>query len=111
MNIAYAPKSGIANVLLTDVANKIQLPAGSYRIAQERYGVMSQWLNRDGSPLQKLMTRLYGQGSVSIGAVISSKFDWDEFDVDAIVEMNIDRNSPPGLVLETLHRAIAGEDL
>jgi hypothetical protein len=46
---------------------------------------------------------------VAIGAVINSKFDKDEFDVDAIVELNIRADTAPGLVLDTLHKAIAGD--
>ena len=41
--------------------------------------------------------------------MVSSRFDSDEFDVDAIVELNILQTNPPGLVLDTLYKAIAGE--
>jgi hypothetical protein len=109
MNILYRPESGIADVLLQDVARKIQLPVAAYRTAQERYQTMSDWLDRDRSPLQGLISRLYGQGSIAIGAVVSSKFDHDEFDVDSIVELTINRTEQPGVVLDTLYEAIAGE--
>jgi hypothetical protein len=106
MNILYRPESGIANVLLQDVARKIQLPVGAYRIAQERYHTMSDWIDREGSPLRGKISRLYGQGSVEIGAVVSSKFDRDEFDVDAIVELDIPHTTTPDRVLDTLRKAI-----
>lgn len=109
MNIAYQPKSGTANLLLTQVAHKIQLPPSLYSEATKRYETMSAWISRDASPLHGLVKRLYGQGSAAIGAVINSKFDKDEFDIDAVVELAIPANSPPDSVLKLLQQAISGE--
>jgi len=109
MNIQYAPRSGIVDVLIMDIARRIQLPPSSYRVATDRYETMARHLQRPESPMSNAIVRLYGQGSVSIGAVISSKFDNDEFDVDAIVELAIPADAPPALVLDNLFVAINGK--
>ena len=109
MNIQYNPASGLIDILLRDVAKRIQLPPSSYQTAVERYQTMDRHLNRESSAIKDMISRLYPQGSIAIGAVVSSKFDNDEFDVDAIVELHIAASSPPAAVLDLLHAAIAGE--
>ena len=109
MNAPVLARSGVVNALLLSVARRIQLPLSSYRLAAERYDTLGQHLDRDGSPLQGLVSRLYPQGSMAIGAVISSRFDNDEFDVDVIVELAVGQVPAPALALDTLYRSIRGE--
>lgn len=108
MNAPFLPGSGVVNVLLSSVAAKIQLPPSSYSLAAERYETLGRHLEREGSPLRGLVTKLYPQGSIAIGAVVSSKFESDEFDVDVMIELGI-ADAAPALVLDTLHRAIKGD--
>ena len=109
MTSAALNKSGLAERLLLDVARQIQLPTSDYRLADQHYGALHRHLDREGSPLQGLIANFYAQGGVAIGAVISSKFDTDEFDVDAVVELDVSPWVRPAAVLDTLFSAIDGE--
>jgi Second Messenger Oligonucleotide or Dinucleotide Synthetase domain len=94
---------------LFDVAERIQLPLTDYRLADQHYGALAEYIQRDGSSLRGLVTKVYPQGSVAIGSVVSSKFDTDEFDVDAIVELGINSLTSPAKVLNELYATINGE--
>lgn len=109
MNQMTLPKSGLADQLLLDVARQIQLPPSDYRLANQHYDALNRHLERDGSPLKGLLGRFYAQGGVAIGAVVSSRFDTDEFDVDAVVEYLVSPWVKPGAALDTLYIAVNGE--
>src|SRR5579872_2121873 len=109
MNQMTLMKSGLADQLLLDVARQIQLPPSDYRLSSQHYEALNRHLDRDGSPLEGLLGRFYAQGGVAIGAVISSRFDTDDFDVDAVVEYKVSPWVKPGAALDTLHAAVSGE--
>jgi len=102
-------RSGIADALLLEIAKRIQLSPTNYRLAVERYQTISDYLDREGSPLYGVVTRLYPQGSMAIGSVINSKFENDEFDIDIIAELDIRPDAPPSMVLDTLFNTLNGE--
>jgi len=56
----------VRDILLTDVAIKIQLSPSLYRLAVERMDTLATWLDREGSELAGLVTLLYAQGSMSV---------------------------------------------
>lgn len=101
--------SEVADILLRSIARKIQLPPSLYTRAVERYETIYSYLGREGSPLKDFIVRMYPQGSMMIGASISSKVDNDEFDLDLILELLISTESSPRLVLDTLYKALNGE--
>ena len=103
------PNFQIADVLLKDIARRIQLSPTDYRIAVDHYEAVDECLNRENGPLAPYMGRIYAQGSMAIGATISSKLNNDEFDVDAVAELRIAADAPPGNVLDVLFDAINGE--
>lgn len=85
--------SDIGDVLLSDVAVRIQLPLSSYATAEGRYNTLANWIERDGSPLQRLVGLVYGQGGVATGSVVANRASNDEYDVDAIIGLRIPPNS------------------
>jgi len=109
MNVGVFPTSGLTDALLRDVARQIQLPLSDYRLAQQHYRALHQYLEREGSPLKGAVAQVYAQGSVAIGAAIASRFETDEFDVDAVVELAISPSAAPGPVLDALYAAACGE--
>lgn len=109
MNQAISPNSGLVEVLLFDVARRVQLPMSDYRLAIDRYQTMDRHLRRPESVLKDYIARLYPQGSMAIGAVISSKFENDEFDVDVFVELGCDPFVEPAAALDALELSIEGE--
>ena len=62
------PLSEPVDVLLADVAIRIQLSVTDYRKAEDRYQTLSEWIDRRGSPLEGRVQLVYAQGSMAIGA-------------------------------------------
>lgn len=102
-------KSGVVDALLLEIAKRIQLSPTNYQLAVDRYQTMNAHLNRQDSPLRGLVARLYPQGSMAIGSVISSKFENDEFDIDIVAELAIRADTSPSRVLDTLFHTLNGE--
>lgn len=108
-SLARQTSSTIADTLLRQIAAKIQLSPTNYGIAVDHYEAVDRFLAREGSPIQHIYDGLYAQGSMAIGATIAAKLKNDEFDIDVIVKLNIDRATPPGAVLNALFEAVNGE--
>lgn len=104
---AYA--NDINEILLADIALKIQLTPTEYDDAVSHYGATEKWLERDGSPLKGKVLRLYPQGSMAIHTTISSNQDKEEFDIDLIVELDLPHESDPEDLLDLLFEAVQGE--
>ena len=98
------------DVLLADVAARIQLAPSDYGKAEGRYNTLANWLERDGSPLQGLVGLVYGQGGVATGSVVANCASNDEYDVDAIIGLRVEPASDPQLVLDTLYDSVRGEE-
>ena len=107
----------ISDTLLADVAIRVQLSRTDYGKAVDRYQKISDWIERDGSPLKGRVLRFYAQGSMAIGATIASrlrtdKFDidvgTDKFDIDVVAQLDLPANTSPEHVLNLLYQAIKG---
>jgi hypothetical protein len=97
------------DLLLADIAIRVQLSRTDYDKAVARFEVMREWIDRPGSPLRGLVGLMYPQGSMAIGATVARVGDRDEYDVDLIVGLLLPPDSDPELVLSTLYDAIRGE--
>jgi Second Messenger Oligonucleotide or Dinucleotide Synthetase domain len=106
---SISPLATEADVLMADVLQRVQQPPSQYRLGEERYQTLSDWLERDGSPLRGAVEMVYGQGGVAQGSSIASRATNDEFDVDAMVQLApwVDRG--PQYVLDLLYRTVRGE--
>jgi hypothetical protein len=107
--IALDALGGPVDVLLADVAIRVQLSATDHTKAESRYHTINEWLERDGSPLQGRVKLLYPQGSMAIGATIASRLRTDEFDIDIIAELLFPLDARPRAVLDLLYESIRGE--
>ena len=96
------------DVLLADVAIRVQLSQRNYDRAVGRYRAINDWIERDGSPLKDRVERFYPQGSMAIGATITSKLKTDEFDIDVVAQLDLSADAPPEQVLDLLYRTIKG---
>jgi hypothetical protein len=99
----------LADILLADVAIRIQLSQTDHDKADGRFVTMQDWIDREGSPLRGLVSLLYPQGSMAVGSTVARVSERDEYDIDAVVDLAIRSDSDPRLVLDTLHDAIRGE--
>lgn len=97
-----ASKFTIADALLRQIAVKVQLSPTDYGIAVDHYDAVSEWLARDSSPIANVFGGLYAQGSMAIGATITSRLKNDEFDIDVIADLNVHRGVAPSDVLDAL---------
>jgi hypothetical protein len=105
----FSPVATEADLLLADVLAAVQLPASKYAVAEGRYRTLSDWIEREGSPLRGYVARIYGQGGVSQGSSVAARATNDEFDVDAMVELHSSVDRGPEYVLDLLYRVVRGE--
>ncbi len=99
----------VRDVLLSDVAIRIQLSPSNYRLAVERVETLAAWLDREGSELAGRVVLVYAQGSMAINATIASCLTGDECDIDAIAQLHLPSGTTPRQGLDLLYRSIKGE--
>lgn len=104
-----SPLANIVDILLADIAIRVQLSRTDYNKAVSRYRTINQWIEREGSPLKDHITLFYPQGSMAIGATIASKLKTDEFDIDVVAELDPSLNVSPRVGLDLLYETIRGE--
>lgn len=97
------------DLLLADVAIRVQLSPTDYKKAETRYQAINAWLDRDGSQLQGLVKLLYAQGSMAVGATIASRLRTDEYDIDIVAELALALDVSPQVALDLLYESIRGE--
>src|SRR5437763_14021735 len=98
----------VRDVLLTDIAIRIQLSPSNYRLAVERVETLAAWLDREGSELAGRVRLVYPQGSMAINATIASCLKTDEFDIDAIAQLDLLPGTTPQQALDLLCRSVKG---
>ena len=96
------------DLLLADVAIRVQLSRADYDKAVRRYETVSEWIERDGSPLVDLVALFYPQGSMAIGATTAAR-GTDEFDIDVVTQLLLAESVSPSIALDMLYEAIRGE--
>jgi hypothetical protein len=99
----------VLDVLLADIAIRIQLTATDYQAAIDHYNAINEWIDRPDSPLHGLVELFYTQGSFAIGATIARHSTDDEFDLDAMAQLGLPTNVDPERPLSLLMTAIRGE--
>lgn len=100
--------NNVRDVLLADVAIRIQLPPSSYQLAIDRVAKLAAWLDRPDSALKDRVSLVYPQGSMAINATIGSCLDRDEFDIDTIAQLIPLPGRSPQQALDQLYLAIKG---
>lgn len=104
-----SPLAEPLDALLADIAIRVQLSETNYRKAVERYRAVHEHIEREGSPLRDRVALFHPQGSMAIGATISSKLENDEFDIDLIAILDLPADTPPHRMLDLLEEAIRDE--
>ena len=102
---AYDP----LDVMLAEVAVRIQLSPTDYHKAVQHYDTIAEWIDREDSPLHGLVDLVYPQGGFAIGATVARHSTDDEFDIDGMSQLNLSADVDPELPLALLHEAIRGE--
>lgn len=98
--------------LLLDAATSIELSDHDQQIAEKRYRILKQHLERPSSPLRNLLIhqkgRIYAQGSVATSTAIVNGTEKERFDVDAIVEINVPSHWSDEQALDELFASLQG---
>ena len=97
------------DVMLTEIALRIQLSPTDHGKAVARYEAVSQWIDRPDSPLHGRVELTYPQGSMAIGATIARSSERDEHDIDAMAQLLLARGTDPEVALSLLDTSIRGE--
>ena len=97
------------DLLLADVAIRVQLSRTDYDMAVDRYRTIQEWIERDGSPLEDRVQLFYPQGSMAVGATIASKLRTDEFDIDVVAQLELPQGVSPHEPLDLLYESIRGK--
>ena len=94
--------SAPSTVMLAEIAPRIQLGPTDHGKAVDRYETVSDWIDRPDSPLCGLVELTYAQGSMAIGATIARCSDRDEYDIDAMAQLGLPRDTDPEVALSLL---------
>ena len=103
------PLTEPVDLLLADVAIRVQLSRTDYGKAVERYETINEWIEREDSRLKDRVQLFYPQGSMAIGATIASRLRTDEFDIDVVAQLDLPQDVSPKGALDLLFEAIRGE--
>ena len=99
----------VRDILLADVAIKLQLSPTQYKLAVKRLETLADWLDRADSPLRGKVTLVYAQGSMAINATIAARNKREDFDIDAIAQLILAPGTTAQQALDLLFLAIRGE--
>jgi hypothetical protein len=98
------------DALLLGTALELELSDRDHRVAEKRYQLLPEYLQRPTSPLHPYMedALVYAQGSRAIGATIIDGATDDRFDLDAILEFRRPSGWSISDVLDELFIAFQG---
>jgi hypothetical protein len=99
---AYTP----LDIMLADIAVRIQLSPTDYLLAVQHYLAVSEWLDAKDSPLHGRVQLVYPQGGFTIGATVARHSTDDEFDIDGMAQLALRHDVDPEAALALLHQAI-----
>lgn len=94
------------DLLLLEIAKKIQLNKTDYDKAVDRYERISDHVREDSSEIAGFNPHIYSQGSFRINSTISNSDERDEFDIDLLMEMDINPDNDPDIVLDAVFRSL-----
>ena len=103
--VRQPPLTNPIDVLLADVAIRVQLNRTDYDKLVDRYQTINRWIEREGSPLKDRVELFYPQGSMPIGATIASKLRTDEFDIDVVAQLDLPETVTPQEALDVQYEA------
>lgn len=78
---------------LLEILNNIEVPDSRYEKAIISYKSVGDWLNREESRLKKYSPNIYPQGSFRLGTAIKPISENDEYDVDIVCELQLNKKN------------------
>lgn len=102
----YIKRAEIEKQLL-DILRNIEVPESRYEKAIASYGSVGEWLNRAQSKLKNYAPKIYPQGSFRLGTAIKPIAENDEYDVDIVCELELNKK----YITQKHLKEIVGEEL
>ena len=91
-----------SSLLLEAIAEALDIPESHYEQAVERYKSIGNWLERDKSKVANYRPEIYPQGSLLLGTVTKPVSGVQEYGLDLVSELNMQKNSISQAYLKNL---------
>ena len=78
--------------LLESIAKALDISDSHYQQAVQRYESIGKWLERDESKVARYSPETYPQGSFVLGTVTKPISDAEEYDMDLVSELNLQKD-------------------
>ncbi|MDE0088143.1 MAG: SEC-C metal-binding domain-containing protein [Candidatus Poribacteria bacterium] len=88
--------------LLETISEALDIPENYYEQAVKRYESIGAWLERDESIVAGYSPDIYPQGSFLIGTVTKPISDVEEYDIDLVSELSLQKNKISQAYLKNL---------
>lgn len=96
-----------ARQVIDNIGAALDIPESKYVAAERSYQAVGRWLERPGSKLEGMPVQIYSQGSFQLGTAIRPSSGNEHYDLDAVCEIALSKNS---LSQKDL-KALLGEEL
>lgn len=107
---AFTPIEEPVDLLLMDVARRVQLSREQHDAAVQHYKALCAHVDREGSPLQGMVRECYPSGSFAIGTATLSRVKTNQHDTDVVMELDYEPKASPRYLLGLLFEAINGDE-
>ena len=92
--------------ILEAIAAALDIPESYFEIAVKRYESIGEWLERDGSIVAQYSPLIYPQGSFLLGTVTKPISNKQEYDLDLVSELSLEKDF---ITQETLKNLVGHE--
>ena len=79
--------------ILANVADSLDIPESRYKEAVSRYEIIGKWLDANDSKLHIYKPTIYPQGSFRLGTMTKPISDGDEYDIDLVCHLEINKDN------------------
>lgn len=79
--------------IFESIAEFLDIPESKYDEAVSRYGTIGKWLDANDSKLHVCKPTIYPQGSFRLGTMVKPVNDSDEYDIDLVCHLEIDKDN------------------
>jgi len=79
--------------ILGNIAESLDIPESKYEEAVSRYETIGKWLDANDSKLHVYKPTIYAQGSFRLGTMVRPVNDSDEYDIDLVCYLEIDKDN------------------
>ncbi len=90
------------NEFLQKLTEYLDIPESNFKKAADRYASIGNWLERETSSVADFNPRIFPQGSFSLGTVIRPVSDKEDYDIDLVCKLNLQKSEISQAKLKSL---------